>query len=281
VVIKLIASDLDGTIANEANEITPSNFDAMKKINNKNINFAISTGKPYAISKKICNNCNANYGIFGNGTQIVDLKNGKEIAKTTISKEDLLFCVGVAKKYNLHMHLYTDNRIVTEKLEYMDLRNYLLNKEPSDLEFKMTKNIKSYVEHTKENIFKFVISSEYNLSSVKEEILENANLDILHIKKYGKTKDTVINKEYEYLDITPKNISKGEALKVLGNYLQINSKEIMAIGDNINDISMVQEAGIGVAVANAYDSLKQIATYTTARTVEEGGFAEAIEKYIV
>ena len=54
----------------------------------------------------------------------------------------------------------------------------------------------------------------------------------------------------------------------------------MAIGDNLNDIDMIQNSGIGVAVANAYDDVKKVATYTTTNNVDNSGFAEAVYKYI-
>ena len=54
----------------------------------------------------------------------------------------------------------------------------------------------------------------------------------------------------------------------------------MAIGDNLNDLDMVKNSGVGVAVANAYDELKQVANYTTANSVENGGFAEAVYKFV-
>ena len=54
----------------------------------------------------------------------------------------------------------------------------------------------------------------------------------------------------------------------------------MALGDNLNDIGMVKNSGIGIAVANAYDELKQVAKYTTKNSVENGGFAEAVYKFI-
>ena len=54
----------------------------------------------------------------------------------------------------------------------------------------------------------------------------------------------------------------------------------MAIGDNLNDIGMIQNSGVGVAVANAYDAVKKVAKYTTTSSVDDGGFAEAVYKYI-
>ena len=82
------------------------------------------------------------------------------------------------------------------------------------------------------------------------------------------------------MDICPKDINKHTALNILKNYLKIDTSEIMAIGDNLNDLDMVKNSGVGVAVANSYDELKQVAKYITENTVETGGFAEAIYKFI-
>ena len=76
--IKLVASDLDGTIIDRNNKVSDRNFEAIKTLHKKNINFAICTGKSYSVSKNICNQFNAEFGIFGNGTQILNLKTGKE-----------------------------------------------------------------------------------------------------------------------------------------------------------------------------------------------------------
>lgn len=281
--IKLVASDLDGTIIDKNNSIYENNFKAINDINNKNINFVICTGKTYPIIKGICSKFNATYGIFGNGNQIVNLKTGEEIYKRLLSKEDAISCIDIAKKHSLHVHIYTDNTIITEKLLYMDLRNYKLKEKNyynTNLEFVLVDNIKEYIEKNNIDICKLIISSTNDLSNIKTEILNSLDLSVTTIKKIGEYKDTVINKEYQYLDITPKNISKSAALDVLGKYLNVDRSEVMAIGDNLNDLDMVKNSGIGVAVANAYDELKSVAKYTTVNPVEKGGFAEAVYKYI-
>ena len=89
--IKLVASDLDGTIIDRNNNISEKNFKAIDKLHEKNIDFAICTGKSYSVSKKVCEQFNANFGIFGNGTQIIDFRTGEELLRNTLSKEDLLF----------------------------------------------------------------------------------------------------------------------------------------------------------------------------------------------
>ena len=131
------------------------------------------------------------------------------------------------------------------------------------------------------NVFSIVISTENTLLKNFKNLLSiNNNIVCTYINKRGNYKDLIINKNYEYLNISPSNINKNEALKFLSNYLDINSKNIMAIGDNINDFEMVKNSGIGVAVLDSYDDLKSVATYITNTSVSDGAFAEAIEKFI-
>ena len=81
--IKLVASDLDGTIVSENSYISKSNLEAIEKMNKKNINLAICTGKSYSISTNLCNKCMATYGIFSNGSKIYNLQTGKQIYRQT------------------------------------------------------------------------------------------------------------------------------------------------------------------------------------------------------
>lgn len=281
--IKLIASDLDGTIIDKNNNISPKNFEAIYKIHNHNIDFAVCTGKSYSVSKKICDQFNASYGIFGNGTQIVNLKTGKELMRKTISKEDLLFIITLAKRNDFHIHIYTDTQIISEKLEYMDLRNFVLKNENANdnLSFHITNNILDYVENNDLKVFAIVVTTESNTLEDFRKILSiNKNIDAVFINKRGKYRDNIINKDYEYLNISPTNVNKNEALTFLTNYLNISKTNILAIGDNINDLEMVKNAGIGVAVHEAYDDLKEVAKYVTTSTASDGAFAEAIFKFI-
>ena len=141
--IKLIASDLDGTMFEKGNIIPETNLKAIDDINNSNINFTICTGKTYSLFKNICQDIETGYGIFGNGNQIINLKNGEEIYRKLLKNEDVLFCINTAKKLKLHVHLYTNKEVITEKLLYMDLRNFELTKNDKniDLEFKIVTDI--------------------------------------------------------------------------------------------------------------------------------------------
>lgn len=217
------------------------------------------------------------------GNQIINLKTGEEIYKKLLTDSEINSCIDIARSHGLHVHIYTDKEIVTQELKYMDLRNYKLQEEKyydTSLEVIIVDDLKQYLSFNKVEVCKLIISAEKDLSNVKNEILEKDDVSITTIKKYGEYKDKVIDKEYEYLDISPKNINKSSALNILKDYLKVDNSEIMAIGDNLNDLDMVKNSGLGVAVANAYDELKQVAKYTTHNSVEKGGFAEAIYKFI-
>ncbi len=277
--IKLVASDLDGTIISENNFINQSNLDAIDLMNSNNINFAICTGKSYSVSKELCSKCKATYGIFSNGSQIYNLKTGVPIYKNVLDFDNIKNCFNIAKKYNLHVHAYSDNLLVTEKLQYLDLRNFKLQKLPG-FNFIVVSDVLDYIQKNNLPIYQFVVSNTSSLENVKNEILNSNNVSVMKISKFGQYKDKILNKEYEYLSVVPFNTSKSTALNILGNYLSVNKDEIMAIGDNLNDVDMVKNSGIGVAVANAYSELKDVAKYTTKNNVSEGGFAEAVYKFI-
>ena len=276
--IKLIASDLDGTIIDDKRKISQENFKAIADLNKANIPFVVCTGKTYCISKDICKDLNANYGIFGNGSQIVNLSTGEEIARNILNYDEINICISIAKKRKLHIHAYTEDSIITQNLEYMDLRNSILF--PNQIKIKIVRNILEYIQKERPTILKLVISSKNNIEELKVELEKRTSLSIVCISKTGKYKDKIIDKEYEYLDISPLNVSKGKALKILEDYLKLPKENILSIGDNINDIDMFRESGIGAAVNNAYDEVKSVANYVTTNSVDNAGFAEAVYKFV-
>lgn len=270
--IKLVATDLDGTLVDYDNSIPLENLKAIEVLNNKKIDFAICTGKTYSITKDICKKCHASYGIFGNGTQIINLKTGEEIYKNTISLSDFETCFAIAKEHHLHVHVYTADEVITTNLKYLDLRNSILARDSSGIYFKVVNSVYEYVKQHHSQIFKFVISSDTDLKKVKMQIEHRTKLNINLISKRGIYKDKIINKEYEYLDISPKNIGKGNAVHYLSQFLNVASSDVMALGDNVNDMDMLKNSGVSVALANAYDELKQVANYTTTNAVRKQWF---------
>lgn len=276
--IKLLASDLDGTIVNN-NEITAIDLEAVQKLKQAEVKFVVCTGKTYAMTKEICNKLEPAYGIFGNGTQIMKIQTGEEIIRNTITNTQVIECLKIAKKHNLHIHIYTDNKIIAqENLNYMAYRNYVLYKD--QVEFEIVDSVGKYIKEQNSNILKLILSGEKDLLKVKKEIEAKEKVTAIQIKKYGEYIDKIVGKEYEYLDIVPKDVTKYQALIQLSTYLHIPMEKIMAIGDNINDIEMIRHAGIGAAIGGSYEEVQEVASYVTRNTVKTGGFAEAVSKFI-
>ena len=244
-----------------------------------NVKFVICTGKTYAMTKDICNILEPVYGIFGNGTQIMNLQTGDEIIRNSITNAQVMECLETAKRYDLHIHIYTDNKIIVqENLNYMAYRNYVLYKD--HVKFEIVDSIEKYIKEQKPNVLKLILSGEKDLLKVKKEIESKEKVTAIQIKKYGEYTDKIVGREYEYLDIVPKHVTKYQALMQLSVYLHIPMEKIMTIGDNINDIEMIKHAGIGVAIGGSYEEVQEVASYVTKNTVKTGGFAEAVSKFI-
>lgn len=136
--------------------------------------------------------------------------------------------------------------IITTKPLYMDLRNFVLFH--NTIKFEIVDSILDTIKDRKEDIFKLIISSPFRLDKVKSDLDMISSFSITHINKTGIYKDSVIDKEYEYLDISPLNVTKGSALAVLSYYLNLRKENILSIGDNLNDIDMFKSSQISVAV---------------------------------
>lgn len=275
---KLFSSDIDGTLIDNVHPICEKNIEAISYLKEKNIPFVLCTGKSYAISKDFCKKIGADFGIFGNGSHCVDLTTNKDIFKRTLSINTIIKCLELAKEYGLHIHANTETGIISEKLEFLDLRNSLLF--PGKIEIKEVSDIYNTLVNGNAQILQLVLSSVEDLAEFKAKLQQVEGISITHIRKKGKYRDNIIDKDYEYLDISTSNVSKGDAVNALSNYLGISKEHIISIGDNINDISMFNVSGIGVAVNNAYDEVKEVADFVTEKSAKDGGFAEAIYKFI-
>lgn len=158
--------------------------------------------------------------------------------------------------------------------------NLILHHDENDLSFYIVKNLLQYIQEHNLTIFNVILSGENDLKEVHSELESKSTLTVQFISKKGSYKDELLNKEYDYFCIAPQDIGKGFALDFLKDYLKINTTDTMSIGDNLNDIDLLKSSGISVAVANAYEPVKKVATYTTTSNASDGGFAEAVYQFI-
>ena len=276
--IKILFCDVDETLVVK-NEVPEMNRQAIEKLRKeKNIKFVIATGRPVTLSEKIVKELNLydkenEYQICGSGSCIYENKNNKLLYAKQL-KEDLFYKLfELGKKFEVF--------ILFIGLEYF----YIYK--PTEAEIK-----KRNFEKCKYKI----LDDDFNLSDLlkgEDKILrvcfgkENAFDYLLNIQKIIE-KDEEINKyvdcfisSNQYLEVNPKGVNKGEAVKWLCDYLNVKKENTMAIGDSYNDIDLLANVGFGCAVAGAKDKLKEMANYVCEKDYTEGAVKEVIEKFLL
>lgn len=249
--IKLIAADLDGTLLNNNKEISKYNQKILKKlINDYNVQLILSSGRPYESIKKyneILNN--KNNSIIFNGASIVD-ENGEVIYRKIIDKDSSKSIIELTKKYNVCIHVYENGKYII-----------------SDDNFP----IKSYVQREKKRIV--TVGLENIVDYEFDKILILGERDILDKLKKEIDYNLYVHSCYSgfnFLEIISKDSSKGNSLKFICESKGINPNNVAAFGDNFNDIEMIEYAGVGVAMANAEEEVKQKADYIALSNDKDG-----------
>ena len=287
---KLIAIDIDGTLINSYGEITNENKNAVKKANEAGINVILASGRNYATIQNFSNDLNLNkYAICGNGSSIYDIKNNKVIYEKTLSKEKVLDIIKICEENSIYYNIYTESSILTQKLNYNTLVYYNKNLKKQD-------GKKTYINII-ENLYKYVKESEIdkylkiticddsqvifkNILKTLKNIKGIDVLDVEHMsRKIIKTGSTEIKVEYFYTEVTAENTDKWNAIKFLAKELGIENKEVLTIGDNINDKTMIENAGLGIAMGNSNPSIKEVADCVV-NDNDSSGVAQAINKFV-
>lgn len=271
---KIIAVDMDGTLLNDNKHITDNNLDMIKKAVNKGVKFVISSGripsglKFYGdtVSKKqpmIC--CN--------GAIILD-ENREVIHSKSIDKKDILKAIDIIReKKDTYFHFYDESAIYSEQFRFTAEGLYNFNREIDRkfrVEIRLVPDAKEVIEKAEFDINKIVVIDD-NI-----EYLDELRKRIDSIIGIETTKSEINN-----IEILSQGVSKGNALKILASNYGIPIEECIAIGNDENDISMIECAGLGVAVNNARGYIKKYADYITEKDNNNGAIAEVIQKFIL
>jgi len=273
---KLICIDMDGTLLTSKRKISQATKDVLKSAHNMGVHIVITTGRIY---------CNASYYseligvtspvIAANGAIIKEKDKEEPIYKCVIPEEFNLKILELCNKYKLCPNFQTSKDIFGGNTLISFLLYYIVYKTKSKRHKVRIHGINSREKWNKifSNYKQEIIKCEIyhrdraKISKIKEDLQSLNELQVVSVGPYG-------------LDITSKNVSKGTAIKVLADYYKIKREEIIAIGDNDNDIEMIKYAGLGVAMGNSKTSIKNIADYVTA-TNDEEGVAQVVNRFIL
>lgn len=270
---KLIAIDLDGTLLNTKKIISEENIKSIKLAQNKGVKIVICTGRVYPGAKMFAEDFgNFEPIIACNGAIIKGIKPPETYYINPMEKEKTLKVIELCKIYDIYYHVFVDDTLYTERLEGPAfLYNEKNKKLPIEKQIRivLSDNLLEEIKIISGNILKLIIISD------DLEKLRNLRLEVEKIESIS-----VVSSGVDNFEVINKNVSKGEALKYLSKKLGIERDEIIAIGDNENDLSMIEFAGLGIAMSNAIDELKSIADYITVSN-DENGVAKAINKFII
>ena len=287
---KLVAIDLDGTLLNSYGEVTENTKEEIKKAVDKGIEVVLASGRPISSVEDLANDICANhYIISGNGAIVYDLRKEKVIYDRFLSKEQILNIVKICEENSIYYNIYTENEVLTKSLNYNTLFYHSENTHKQEekrtniniitdvYEYILRKNDKKYLKVTVCDQSQIVFGSIIKKLRMIDDI---DVLDVSHMsRKLIKSGTEEILVEYCYTEITNKNVNKWTALEFIIEKMNIKKEEVVAIGDNINDKEMIENAGLGIAMGNSTDEIRNIAKKVVGTNNEEG-VCEAFRKYI-
>lgn len=281
---KLAAIDLDGTMLNSYGIVTENIKKVLQEKIKQGMEIVIASGRTISAIKPIVEEIGGiNYIIAGNGSLLYDVNKNEILYNKFISKQKILEIIKVCEENSIFYTVYTENDILTKSLKYNVLYYYKSNqKKEEEKQTKITviENIKEYIEKTEKNFLKIMICDENKLvfNSIINKLRQIKNIDVLDVGHMSRkiiregTEEFPI--QYYYTEVTQENVDKWEAIQFLIKKLNIKSEEVIAIGDNMNDKKMIQNAGLGVAMYGSTPEITKIAKYITCNTNDNDGVIE-------
>ena len=270
--IKLVASDLDGTLLNKNKEITPRLFDALEKLDKLGIYFVPSTGRPFGtVPQAIKELPFLKYVITSNGATIFDATEQKNIIENYLTPEAVNAVIEIAKELPVITEYFIEGKAYIAKNVYDDLT-------PFDL----TESHVTYIKNSRTPVENFWEEMKKNNS-----ILENINLVFKDMELRKEIWDrlkalglaSVTAATTKNIEITSLYATKAKALEKLCEVLRFERENVLAMGDGDNDMPMIEFAGIGVAMANGEEHIKQAADII-ADDCNDFGAAKILEQII-
>lgn len=270
---KMIVTDMDYTLLGKDKTISERNKQAIKKASQKGIKIVIATGRIYTSAKVYAKLIGIDTPIIAsNGAIIRQDHTNNTIFQSILPDEIIREMIAICHKNEVYCHLYTSKTVYAEKLTNIsntyNLWNENLAKEDK-IDIQINENLEEVIKAEKGNILKAVVvdKDENKVKSIRNEILKTGMVSVSQSLKNN-------------LEVMNTGVSKGNAIKILSEIYKINREEIMSFGDNENDISMIEYAGLGIAMKNAEECLKCKADYIT-DDCDSDGVALAIEKFVL
>jgi Cof subfamily protein (haloacid dehalogenase superfamily) len=267
--IKLIAIDMDGTLLNHKHEITPAVKQAIGAAREKGVYVALATGRPFIGIQRYLLELDllqeGQYCVTNNGALVQRTANGECVSEITLGFDDYLYFEAMARQIDVHFHALTFDTLYTANPDISRYTVFEAHLTGMPLKFRRVDEMDKTLRFPKVMMID------------EPAVLDRA---ISRIPKDAFNRYTIMKSAEYYLELLRKEANKGVGVKALADYLHLSANEVMAIGDQENDLAMIEYAGTGVAMGNAIDQLKAISQFVT-KTNMEDGVAVAIQKLVL
>lgn len=258
--IKLVATDIDGTILIPEGEFTIGVKDCINKLCASGIKVVLVTGRMNAAATKIAQDLGLNTPVVSYQGGLV-VENGKKLYERYLTEEQTERILDWAREVNIHINLY-NNDILYSESECYEVQRYCNNLHTEH-------TVKKFSEIKKDKINKLLAIDYSNPERISryEKELQSIFPDLYIVKSTP-----------YFLEFSNPEASKKCAVEFLQNYWGLKKEEILTIGDQNNDIALLQAGGLKIAMGNATDELKAEADYIT-ESVFNDGFVNAMNKF--
>lgn len=262
--IKLIALDLDGTLLNDNLEITPATLKAIQQTRDLGITVIISTGRPFIAALHYIEQLQLESPVICHNGAVIIKPNGEVLCDYALDKGPAVDFINFCKAQDYVLSLFIQKEIFME-------RDHPLT---WDIHVRLNRTIPKIVADFAPLLttppIKILVSGEKEKIPTISSVLKSNFENRLNISQSGEF----------YLDIVNKGISKGSSVQIVSQMLGIPMTQVMTMGDNYNDLEMIEEAGLGVVMGNAAEDLKARGKFVT-YTNNEDGVGHALRKFVL
>lgn len=265
---KVLALDIDGTLVTSDKKITERTKQTLSEAARQGVKIVIASGRPVqgvlGFAKELNLKELDGYILSFNGGRIISCRTGEIVHDIKLPLEYLPEIYSLSKEYGVNLMTYEGDDLICEDISDPFLA---IEAKINGLGMKQVDNLANHVDFP---INKCLMLGEGDyLAEVEKKVHEKLSdrMDVYRSEPY-------------FLEILPKGIDKAKSLEKLLEILGCSREELMACGDGYNDLTMIKYAGMGVAMANARDEVKESADYVTVSN-DEDGVAEVVDKFIL
>ncbi len=260
---RMVAIDLDDTLLRDDLTISEPTKEAIKEAASLGVKVTFATGRMYQSALPYAKDLGINVPIITyQGAYVKDTKGEVLLAKTIapdLAKEIIL----KGREYRSHVQVYIDDQLYAEKEnEYVKKYSKI-----SNVKFNIVNDLLALTN--KEMLKILYIDESAKLDRIWQELRQF----------FGEKVNITKSKEF-FLEFTHPQGTKGQAVKYLADRLEIPLEKVIAIGDNLNDLDMIEVAGLGVAMGNGHPKLKEKADYITSQNNDDG-VLEVLKRFIL